>query len=192
TPTSLGTEGTVDPKDSPPYSHPIPYHHPRLILTRLCRPIHLHHSLRLPVFALLVCVTHLYEIHMPLLCLLRYIPRPVVLLRLVRMVHGPEVPLIFLTYGIHSRLCCPSHSRLPVFLTIPAYGGVSSVNRRDSRHSARSADSWVGAAISRTSSQARHTEDHLSPESQSPSAWRRSGVPAVPLVPSPFDEGPGE
>ncbi|KAF9513700.1 hypothetical protein BS47DRAFT_1393096 [Hydnum rufescens UP504] len=34
------------------------------------------------------------------------------------------------------------------------YGGVSSVNRRDSRDSARSADSWTGAAISRTSSEA--------------------------------------
>jgi len=40
---------------------PIPYYHLRLILTRLCRPILLHHNFRLPVFPLLVCIMHLYE-----------------------------------------------------------------------------------------------------------------------------------
>ncbi|KAF9507683.1 hypothetical protein BS47DRAFT_284281 [Hydnum rufescens UP504] len=44
-----------------PHHHPIPYYHPRLILTHLGLPILVHHNLRLPVFALLVCIMHLYE-----------------------------------------------------------------------------------------------------------------------------------
>ncbi|KAF9507420.1 hypothetical protein BS47DRAFT_1351576, partial [Hydnum rufescens UP504] len=95
---SLTTEGTADPKDSPAYSRRVPYYQPRLILTRLCRPILLHHSLCLPVFALLLRITHLYEIH---LRVLRYILHPAILLHLIRMAPGPEVPLISLTFGIH-------------------------------------------------------------------------------------------
>jgi hypothetical protein len=119
-PTSLATDGTVDPKDSPVYSassspypllSPSPYPHSSLSPHA--------HNLRLPVFALLVCIMHLYEIRMPLFCVLRSLRRPGILLHLVRMARGPEVSL---TYGIHSRFFCPHHSRLLVLLTIVDMG----------------------------------------------------------------------
>ncbi|KAF9503590.1 hypothetical protein BS47DRAFT_788758 [Hydnum rufescens UP504] len=136
---------------------PIPYYHLRLILTRLCRPsffitISVSQS-SLSSFASCICTS------MPFLCVLRCILRPEILLHLVRMAHSPEVPLISLTYGIHSRLFCPSHSRLSVFLVWWSLFC-------NSRHPARSADSWAGAAISRTSSHVHLTDDHSPSESQ--------------------------
>ncbi|KAF9503622.1 hypothetical protein BS47DRAFT_784827 [Hydnum rufescens UP504] len=139
-----------------------PHYRPLLILTRLCRPILLHHSLRLPVFAPLVCITHPYKIHIPPLCVLRYILRSAMPLHLVRMARGPEPPLISLTCGI----VFPQQLTPTSFSDYTGYGGVSSINQRDSRHSAHSADLWAGAAISRTPSQAHLTDDHLSSESQ--------------------------
>ncbi|KAF9513747.1 hypothetical protein BS47DRAFT_1485537 [Hydnum rufescens UP504] len=145
TPTSLAIEGTADPKDSLAYA---PHRPSSQLPSPSLSPPRLHHSS--------------YEIHMPL-CALRYILRPVILLHRVGMAPGPEVPLIALTFGIHSRLYCPSHSCLPVtsFRGHAEYRGVCSVNPRDSQDSARSADSWAGAAISRTSSGACLTDDHF-------------------------------
>ncbi|KAF9507679.1 hypothetical protein BS47DRAFT_284211 [Hydnum rufescens UP504] len=117
--TSLATEGTRDPKDSPAYSassSPLPYPH---LFWSPITTISVSQSSP-SSFAPHICT----EFICLLLCVLRYILRPAILLHLVRIARGPEVPLISLTCGIHSRLFCSSHSRLLIFLTILDMGSL--------------------------------------------------------------------
>ncbi|KAF9503133.1 hypothetical protein BS47DRAFT_879493 [Hydnum rufescens UP504] len=106
----------------------IPYYHPRLILTRLCHPIVLHHSLRLPVFTLLVCITDLYEI-----CLFAFFDTFFVRqsfsisLEWLAGQRCPSSP----SHTEYTRDCFAPATHAYQFCWI---WGVSSVNRRDSPH----------------------------------------------------------
>ncbi|KAF9513728.1 hypothetical protein BS47DRAFT_1393118 [Hydnum rufescens UP504] len=168
TPTSLATEGTADPKDSPAYSHRVP-----IISLALSSLVFVAPSSFITVsvsqfspssFASRICTNSFARssIHAS-----SGNPSPS-RQNGSRPRGAPHLPHIRNTLEI----VFPQPLTPTSFPTILEMGSLFS--------------------ISRTSSQARHAEDHLSPESQSPSAWRRSGVPAVPLVPSPFGEGPGE